>query len=43
LEVTTTEQQVPFLTEWGLFILVVLIMFSAWVILRRTRVDATLR
>jgi hypothetical protein len=32
LEVTTTEQQVPFLTEWGLFILVVLIMFSAWVI-----------
>jgi hypothetical protein len=41
LEVTTTEQQAPFLTEWGLFILVILIMFSTWVILRRKRVCAS--
>jgi hypothetical protein len=43
LEVTTAEQQVPFLTEWGLFILVVLIMFSAWVILRKKRVAISFR
>lgn len=43
LEVTTAEQQAPFLTDWGLFILVVLIMFSAGVILRRKRVGASFR
>lgn len=43
LEVTTAERQVPFLTEWGLFILVVLIMFSAWMILRKKRVGVSFR
>jgi hypothetical protein len=43
LEVTTAEQQVPFLTEWGFFILVVLIMFSTWVILRKKKTGASLR
>jgi hypothetical protein len=38
LEVTTAEQEVPVLTEWGLIILVVLIVFSAWVVLgKRSR------
>jgi hypothetical protein len=43
LEVTTTEQQVPFLTEWGFFILVALIMLSTWVVLRKKKADISFR
>jgi hypothetical protein len=37
LEVTTAEPQAPALTEWGLIVLAGLIVFSAWVVLKRER------
>jgi hypothetical protein len=37
LEVTTTEQQAPMLSEWALIILVMLIVSSACVVLRKRR------
>jgi hypothetical protein len=37
LEVTTAESEVPVLTEWGLILLAVSIVFSAWAVLKKRK------